>query len=291
MAEQVPDRSVSVGESEHAEKLQSLVELFPDMSKEVVDTILFNNRGQVDATINALLGLSDPAYQPDAADRERQEELARDEAYARRLAASDLRTARHGPLGQQQQQRRPMARATSAAALESGGAKKPPSRIRDIFRRKKHAASEPPAGHQPQPRDRFVRPQRQLDSDLSDGHPHSHSASSSSSSSSGLSGLAVGRPSTPPHVMDLLGEDANSTLAAYAPLSPSKHVPRSPTTAAASPAQPASPARPNDEPHIDLDHPFDDNPLLRAPPSPSTTTNPFAAPPPLPDSNPFRARQ
>ncbi|KAJ2775037.1 hypothetical protein IWQ56_000301 [Coemansia nantahalensis] len=283
-------RSLSRQEREHAEKLQSITELFPDMSREVVDTILFNNRGQVDATINALLGMSDPAYRPDAADQAKQEVLARDEAYARRLAASDLRAARQSPA----QPRRP--RANSAA---SEGAAKKPSRIRDIFRRKKNAASEPPdataAAAARRDQDRYIRPRHELDSDFSDGRrsPSSGGSSGTGSGRSSLSGRAVARNAAPAaHAVDLLGEDANSTLAAYAPLSPSKHVPRSPVSPAqpsspvAQPSSPASPAARPGEPYIDLDNPFDDNPLLHDAAAP---TNPFAAP--LPDSNPFRGRR
>ncbi|KAJ1729205.1 hypothetical protein LPJ61_003640 [Coemansia biformis] len=253
------EHQVERQEREHAEKLKSIMELFPEMSQEVVDTILFNNHGQVDTTINALLSMSDTSYKPDDADIARQEELRRDEAFARRLAENEL-----------------------------------------------HSLSS---------------------SDGIAGSP-AHRRNHSDSNSNGRRAPAASNA----NVVDLLSEDANSTLAAYAPLRPLKHVPRSPN--ASTPISPIAPVTPETpmspivpvgppalehhgvEPHIDLDNPFDDNPLLHIPGAVSSRpvtatrgellhgsgnqspshlhTNPFGLPSDgavLPDNNPFRSRR
>ncbi|KAJ2394087.1 hypothetical protein GGF41_008986 [Coemansia sp. RSA 2531] len=45
--------------------LQQLVEMFPDMDREVVDMVLRDSAGLVDPAVNVLLNMNDLEYKPD----------------------------------------------------------------------------------------------------------------------------------------------------------------------------------------------------------------------------------
>ncbi|KAJ1900782.1 hypothetical protein LPJ66_001241 [Kickxella alabastrina] len=50
---------------DYARNLSSLNELFPDMDKEVVDMVLRDNAGLIEPSVTILLGMNDPSYKPE----------------------------------------------------------------------------------------------------------------------------------------------------------------------------------------------------------------------------------
>lgn len=83
--------------SPHAQAEATLIEAFPSIDTQVVKAVLMASGGQVEPAFNALLGMSDPSFQPEPApppqparpQRRPQEpltQLEKDEAYARQLA-------------------------------------------------------------------------------------------------------------------------------------------------------------------------------------------------------------
>ncbi|ORE09375.1 hypothetical protein BCV72DRAFT_239637 [Rhizopus microsporus var. microsporus] len=62
--------------------VKTLKDAFPDLDVDVIETILDSQGGNLDATFEILLGMSDPSYKPEPS----QEQMRQDEAYARQLA-------------------------------------------------------------------------------------------------------------------------------------------------------------------------------------------------------------
>nr|OQO21663.1 hypothetical protein B0A51_12917 [Rachicladosporium sp. CCFEE 5018] len=106
-----PPRPTSAQESaEH-----TLIEAFPSIDAKVVRAVLTASNGQVEPAFNALLGMSDPDFQPEPpaqpprpTQRVPQTQLEQDEQYARRLAEQYNNQA---PRGNQYNQREPGRRA------------------------------------------------------------------------------------------------------------------------------------------------------------------------------------
>ncbi|KAJ2803605.1 hypothetical protein H4R20_002822 [Coemansia guatemalensis] len=364
--------------NDYSEGMKALTELFPEMDTEVIETILSNNSGQVEPSVNALLSLSDPEYKPDEADSRRLKNIEEDAAVARRLAEADLSAAQRQPYypapGYANNSTvNPHMRKSSAPPFANNLSwsphkqpqqqqqKKKTSKIRDIFRRSRRSdgasTSEPPpaanAAEVGNP-DRYVRPSHTLESDFSDT-----SSSANSNTSNGHSQpvqqrregdvvdiadednrpLAFAQPLQQQNLQptqqqqqnqkpyaspanDLFGlyEDpiSSNSLASYEPLSPSKclhakpadiSAPSSPTKQQQQTPPPPFSAVATDHAKVDLNNPFDDNPLLHAASSATDNnnnassghagniTNPFAAAPseepanrPAVDTNPFRNR-
>lgn len=70
--------------------VKTLKDAFPDLDVEVIETILDSQGGNLDATFEVLLGMSDPTYKPEPETIQQQsvgmDQLRQDEEYARRLA-------------------------------------------------------------------------------------------------------------------------------------------------------------------------------------------------------------
>ncbi|KAG0365168.1 hypothetical protein BC939DRAFT_455901 [Gamsiella multidivaricata] len=77
-----PLQTVTAPASEREAKLAILTEAFPTVEKEVCEFVLESHRGDVEASINALLEISDPDFQP-----ERQQQTASAPALAPAVAA------------------------------------------------------------------------------------------------------------------------------------------------------------------------------------------------------------
>ncbi|KAJ1937709.1 hypothetical protein EC988_007810, partial [Linderina pennispora] len=50
---------------DYSNNLQQLVELFPEVDREVLDAVLRSNAGLVEPSINAVLSMTDPEYKPE----------------------------------------------------------------------------------------------------------------------------------------------------------------------------------------------------------------------------------
>ncbi|KAI8095521.1 hypothetical protein BDF21DRAFT_406085 [Thamnidium elegans] len=66
--------------------IKTLKDAFPDLDLEVIETILDSQAGNLDATFEVLLSMSDPSYKPTPQEVEGLSQLRQDEEYARRLA-------------------------------------------------------------------------------------------------------------------------------------------------------------------------------------------------------------
>ncbi|KAI9260092.1 hypothetical protein EDC94DRAFT_611731 [Helicostylum pulchrum] len=66
--------------------IKTLKDAFPDLDVEVIEAVLETQAGNLDATFEVLLGLSDPSYKPTPQEVEGLSQLRQDEEYARRLA-------------------------------------------------------------------------------------------------------------------------------------------------------------------------------------------------------------
>ncbi|KAJ1642564.1 hypothetical protein LPJ64_005602 [Coemansia asiatica] len=173
---------------EYTKTLSHLCELFPEMEKDVVETVLNQNGNLPDPTVSALLNMNDPTFKPDQQDLTRQQEVQRDAEYARRLyqrevAANNYRqrqfqrqpSQRRQPGFQQQQQQRQQAGPQSYGLSTSTKSSQSPrpdgsqhtktsTKIRNIFRlgssssnsNKRSASNTPP----------------QTDPHRSSNHPH-----------------------------------------------------------------------------------------------------------------------
>ncbi|KAJ2316848.1 ubiquitin-binding protein cue5 [Coemansia sp. RSA 2702] len=321
-----------------------LKQIFPNVDDDVIAYVLQSQSGNVEQSCNVLFEMTDPGYKPTADDTRRQKEIDEDAAYARQLAETELRASQRQryppghasgyPAGYPSTNLRvmpPTRRRPSGSAPVSPVHAKKPSKIRDIFRFKRSrsgshdgapaaaigshvSASEPPANL-----DAHVRPSHTLDSDFSD------TSSASSQQPAQPAHQLVEPVRQPQHQVqpakpgnDVFGLFDDSNLDSYTPLSPSKKETLSPVDRRANPGSGANLhheaylGNPDYQPAaaVDLDHPFDDNPLLHAsgPASPaqpahdvspphSPSTNPFATINPAAieslhvDNNPFRNRR
>ncbi|KAJ2387400.1 hypothetical protein GGI05_004094, partial [Coemansia sp. RSA 2603] len=89
---------------EFTRALTSLHELFPEMDKEVVETVLRGNGGLTEPSVTMLLSMSDPSYKPDEQEETRMKEMQKDAELARRLLQRDMAANQYRQ--QQQQQAR-----------------------------------------------------------------------------------------------------------------------------------------------------------------------------------------
>ncbi|KAJ2672294.1 hypothetical protein GGI25_005176 [Coemansia spiralis] len=256
--------------TEYEASLKSLQELFPDMDKEVIDMVLRNNGGAVGPNVvNILLGMNDPSFKPEEQDETRVEEVERDAEYARRLAESEIyareqrymrmssapaapqRPLQHPPNQQQYQQQHQQQQQQQTP--------KKASKIRTMLRlgRRSNSTSQPVEETHSDGAASHIRRPQTLESDFSD--------SSEDNQAGGM-----------------VANDASSNLSLYAPLNPSKY------TATNRPAKADSsedivfsdldaeqPVRIRAVDGVDLEHPFESNPLSHPT---ADTTNPFAVP-------------
>ncbi|PIA12709.1 hypothetical protein COEREDRAFT_94954 [Coemansia reversa NRRL 1564] len=321
--------------------MEALIELFPDMDKEVIETILYNNSGQMEATVNILLSMTDPEYKPDKIDTETLENIQKDAIIARNIADAEFIQHSSKPI---MHKSTPVFNTWSTTPQQQ---KKKPSKFRDIFRRNRHSdvstSAQPNVSNVRQDitvgnPDRYIRPSHTLESDFSDTESSANSNTSNNHSQplqqrngkaiventdEDNKPLAFVQPlqqqNKQPHTLptnDLFGlyEDpiSSNSLASYEPLSPSKcmHAKPAEVSAPFSPTKQQTPPPPfatvvTEHPQVDLNNPFDDNPLLHTTPSNTennissgNTTNPFTTNSTsseqtnqLPvDTNPFRNR-
>ncbi|KAJ1914941.1 hypothetical protein GGI13_000266 [Coemansia sp. RSA 455] len=273
--------------------LQQLVEMFPDMDREVVDMVLRDSAGLVDPAVNVLLNMNDLEYKPDEQEVKRQKDVELDAEYARRLAETEI--AARGGGGR--------ARSASASVGRRGPTASPPahltpptapaapssssSKIRSMLRfgRRSGSRQSPSApggsggsplgsvpGSAPSSPLRVRNKADALESDFSDAsesEPSSH------------------REETPPasqqQQTDLIGllDDSSPDLL-YVPLSPSKLTPK--------PAAPIPSVSEDDA--IDMNNPFavQFDPLAVAEESLAGMSS-LASVDESSDTNPFRARR
>ncbi|KAJ1882018.1 hypothetical protein H4R99_002581 [Coemansia sp. RSA 1722] len=361
---------------EYTNTLSYLCELFPEMDKDVVETVLNQNGNLPDPTVSALLNMNDPAFKPDQQDLSRQQELQRDAEYARRLQQREVAANNY----RQRQQRYPSQRRQQPAAHGLSNTSNAPgpvpagplhglssttnnksdashtktsTKIRNIFRlgssSSKRSNSNTPENNRPY----YTRQQYGADDQLAVDTANRRTLDSDFGSSDGESMRASKTPELPsdtrpnvpvPVVAQDVRTDAqlarnpsgvfghldttNDLSAAYTPLSPSKAI-MATSSNTVSPVQTTAPmlpartatvreqssmtaASPVD---IDLEHPFDTNPLLAGTTPVIDTlqqqqqqqqkedpgvfsvdagimpsTNPFEQPP-TQDTNPFRSRK
>ncbi|KAJ1828880.1 hypothetical protein LPJ56_000812 [Coemansia sp. RSA 2599] len=165
---------------EYTKTLAYLCELFPEMDRDVVETVLNQNGNLTDPTVSALLNMNDPTFKPDQQDMTRQQEIQRDAEYARRLyqrevAANNYRQ-RQFQQQQQQQQAGPQRYGLSTTSKKSAPSPKPDgsqhtktsTKIRNIFRlgssSKRSASHTPPSNAEPH---HYSRQQYGADNSLS----------------------------------------------------------------------------------------------------------------------------
>ncbi|KAJ1851241.1 hypothetical protein GGF49_006046 [Coemansia sp. RSA 1853] len=322
----------------YAEQLAQLTPLFPDVDPEVIIGVLQVQGGNLDRSCDVLVEMSDPAYKPTLEDAQRQHGIDQDAALARRLAESELLRAH------QQRPQRPMQpRRMSGSAPAPPSHVKKQSRIRDIFKfgRSKNSSNEPVRDARSEPLDMQVRPSHTLASDFSDDsdEPPSQSSCRSQQQQHQQHQHQHQQHQQAAPNNDIFGLFNDSNLDSYTPLNPSKvavphispeHRYQPNVDTAPHPADysqtnvdnapraehsyltnmdTVSHAADYNRSLVDLDHPFDDNPLLHSgPASPmvqthdqspplSPSTNPFSdmvQPPPesaAVDTNPFRNRR
>ncbi|KAJ1882166.1 hypothetical protein LPJ57_001128 [Coemansia sp. RSA 486] len=267
---------------EYTNTLSYLCELFPEMDKDVVETVLNQNGNLPDPTVSALLNMNDPAFKPDQQDLSRQQELQRDAEYARRLQQREQYGA-DDQLAVDTSNRRTLDSDFGSSDGESMRASKTPELPSDT------RPNVPVPGVA-----QDVRTDVQLARNPSGVFGHLDTANDLSAAYTPLS------PSKA-----IMGTSSNtvSPVQTTAPMLPA----RTATVREQSSMTAASPA------DIDLEHPFDTNPLLTgATPVIDTlqqqqqqkedpgvfsvdtgimpSTNPFEQPP-TQDTNPFRSRK
>ncbi|KAJ1989338.1 hypothetical protein GGI26_005025 [Coemansia sp. RSA 1358] len=282
--------------TEYEASLKSLQELFPDMDKEVIDMVLRNNGGAVGPNVvNILLGMNDPSFKPEEQDETRVEEVERDAEYARRLAESEIyareqrymrmssapaapqRPLQHPPNQQQYQQQHQQQQQQQTP--------KKASKIRTMLRlgRRSNSTSQPVEETHSDGAASHIRRPQTLESDFSDSSEDNQAGGmvasirqqpqANSNSNSNSNNNIINK-----NILD----DASSNLSLYAPLNPSKY------TATNRPAKADSsedivfsdldaeqPVRIRAVDGVDLEHPFESNPLSHPT---ADTTNPFAVP-------------
>ncbi|KAJ2400745.1 hypothetical protein GGI23_001844 [Coemansia sp. RSA 2559] len=276
------------------DSVKSLHEAFPELDAEVINEVVATSGGGTVGpnVINILLGMSDPSYKPEEQDVSRAKELERDAEYARRLAASEMpRPSGHNRMRQysappppQQQQQQPQGQ-------QSGG--KTGSKIRNMLRIGRRSTSTSMGSnsntHAPPsiPRDPPMEAMRRtaLDSDFSDT-PHSSASSLSpiaatSRSNNNNDDNSTQAPAAAREEGENIFDDSSSInqkhlLSSYVPLSPSKY--KAPAKQQQQQQQQAVAA--TEEDSIDLEHPFDSNPLLLPSSADASATH---------DNNPFTA--
>ncbi|KAJ2868628.1 hypothetical protein GGI22_000762 [Coemansia erecta] len=275
------------------DSVKSLHEAFPELDAEVINEVVATSGGGTVGpnVINILLGMSDPSYKPEEQDVSRAKELERDAEYARRLAASEMpRPPGHNRIRQysappppQQQQQQPQGQ-------QSGG--KTGSKIRNMLRigrRSNSTSMGSSSTHVPSiPRDppmEAMRRRTALDSDFSDT-PHSSASSLSpiaatSRSNNNNDDNPTQAPAAAREEGENIFDDSSSInqkhlLSSYVPLSPSKY--KAPAKQQQQQQQQAVAA--TEEDSIDLEHPFDSNPLLLPSSADASATH---------DNNPFTA--
>ncbi|KAJ2574833.1 hypothetical protein GGH19_003503 [Coemansia sp. RSA 1807] len=277
----------------YAEPLAQLTPLFPDVDPEVIVGVLQAQGGNLDRSCDVLMEMSDPAYKPTTEESQRQQGIDQDAAFARQLAESELLRAH------QQRPQRPMyPRRVSGSAPAPPPHVKKQSRIRDIFKfgRSRSGSNEPARDMRNEPLDMQVRPSHTLASDFSDesdeppSRPSRHSQPQQQHQQQTTSNN------------DIFGLFDDSNLDSYTPLSPSKMA----TPHAANNSQTNVDTAPHAAEHsyltnadnlshtanynrslVDLDHPFDDNPLLHSGPASPMVQTRDQSPPRSPSTNPF----
>ncbi|KAJ2495974.1 hypothetical protein GGH96_006137 [Coemansia sp. RSA 1972] len=297
----------------YAELLVQLTPLFPDVDPEVIVGVLQAQGGNLDRSCDVLMEMSDPAYKPTPEDAQRQQGIDQDAALARRLAESELLRAH------QQRPQRPMQpRRMSGSAPAPPSHVKKPSRIRDIFKfgRSKGSSNEPVRDARSEPLDMQVRPSHTLASDFSDDSDELPSRSSRRGQHQHQQQQQQQQQTTSNN--DVFGLFDDSNLDSYTPLSPSKaaapHISPEhryqPNVDTAPHAADYSQTYADTAPHaaehsylpniqavshaanhnrslVDLDHPFDDNPLLHSGPASPMVQTRDQSPPRSPSTNPF----
>ncbi|KAJ2168150.1 hypothetical protein IW137_000326 [Coemansia sp. RSA 1287] len=281
----------------YAEPLVQLTPLFPDVDPEVIVSVLQAQGSNLDRLCNVLMEMSNPAYKPTTKEVQRQQGIDQDAAFAWQLAKSELLHAH------QQHLQRPM-----YPRRVSGSSPAPPPHVKkqscicDIFKfgHSRSGSNEPARDMRNEPLDMQAQSLHTLASDFSDelDEPPSHHSHHSqlqqqhhqqhqqqTTSNNGIFGLF---------------DDSNLDL--YTPLSLSKMV----TPHAANNSQTNVDTAPHASKHsyltnvdnvshtanynhslVDLDHPFDDNPLLHSSPASPMVQTRDQLPPRSPSTNPF----
>ncbi|KAJ2741512.1 hypothetical protein GGI20_005139 [Coemansia sp. BCRC 34301] len=258
---------------DYSQNLQQLVELFPDMDREVVDVVLRDSAGALDTAAEVLLNMNDPDYQTDEQELKKQKEIQMDAEYARRLAETEIRSNAG------------RARSASASAVSRASpllhtpvvSSMSSSKFRSMLRfgRRSGSNSQSPTpavcpGPVSAPSAPLqVRNAEALESDFSDAEE----------STKDEEGLAVVRRREA-DLIGLLDDSSPDVLASsYVPLSPSRHV-----VATKPQGETASPRSTSD---VDMNNPFavqfdalapvDHLPIQAGGEEMSGDTNPFRA--------------
>ncbi|KAJ2442774.1 hypothetical protein IWW46_002861 [Coemansia sp. RSA 2440] len=277
----------------YTKPLAQLTLLFPDVDPEVIVGILQAQGGNLDCSCNVLMEMSDPAYKPTTKEVQHQQGIDQGAALAWQLAESKLLCAH------QQRPQRPM-----YPHSVSGSTPAPPphvkkqSRIHDIFKfgLSRNGSNEPVRDMRNEPLDMQVRPSHTLALDFSDesdeppSHPSHHSQPQQQHQQQTTSNN------------DIFGLFDDSNLDSYTPLSLSKMA----TPHAANNSQTNVDTTLHAAEHsyltnadnvshtanyncslVDLDHPFDDIPLLHSSPASPMVQTRDQSPPCSPSTNPF----
>ncbi|KAJ1662827.1 hypothetical protein IW140_005534 [Coemansia sp. RSA 1813] len=267
------------------DSVKSLHEAFPEIDAEVINEVVATSGGTVGPdVVNILLGMSDPSYKPEEQDVSRAKELERDAEYARRLAASEVRSG----YGRPRQYSAPPAPAANpnAPIQQEHKTSNRTLKIRNMLRIGKRSNSTS-AGSNENSRNASSQHSRPaaaeatatLESDFSDAAQSSTSSLSPPSpayNNNGTSSTSAPPETSAANKSGNILDDRDSVnqrnlLSSYVPLSPSKYK-APPPPPSQQQQQPAAVAVANDA-IVDLEHPFDSNPLLL----PAQDNNPFAA--------------
>ncbi|KAJ1961299.1 hypothetical protein GGI12_003322 [Dipsacomyces acuminosporus] len=273
---------------DYSVNLKQLLELFPALDREIVETVLRSNSGLVEPSIEALLSMADPEYK--AENGEQQSSVDRDAEFARSVAQNDINRANAHLNGPRVNFQQPLA----ASGNHQRAHKKKPSKIRNIFKFGHSSSSgnreERRTGSPLSPPSQPGQPSRTLESDFSSDNSDDNARlrpkpalappspqpawsrpqqlQQPSRNPPATAGNGYGNNVNEANLINLLDDDNDNMVGSttYAPLNPSKFSPTANNTTTTATSNDSEAFRDIQQLQgsggLDLDDPFGSTPLV-----------------------------